>query len=132
VRRSGTAEPLVRSGTTEPLVEAGALAVVIALAVVVRTTLAHRVVVPPVVMAVMPQVGDLEAGKEDAQDDEHDAGDDPDPSRESVEPIGFDRHGRRLCGHCVRCCWGVRCFAHTRNDPGLTARFRWVQPMKNL
>jgi hypothetical protein len=56
-------------------VEAGALAVV------VRSPLAHRVVVPPVVMTVMPQVGDLEAGKEDAQDDEHDAGDDPDPSR---------------------------------------------------
>ena len=115
----------MRSGTAEPLVEAGALAVV------VRTALAHRVVVPPV-MAVMSQVGDLEAGKEDAQDDEHNAGDDPDPSRESVEPIGFDRHDRRLCGDCGRCCWGVRCFAHTRNDPGLTARFRWVQPMKNL
>jgi hypothetical protein len=24
----------------------------------------------------------------------------------------------------VRCCWGVRCFAHTGNDPALTARFR--------
>jgi hypothetical protein len=115
-----------RSRTADPLVEAGALAVV------VRATLAHRVVVPPVVMAVMPQVGDLEAGEEDAQDDEHNAGDDPDPSGESVEPIGFDRHGRRLCGNCVRCCWGVRCFAHTRNDPGPTASFSWVQPMKNI
>ena len=114
-----------RSRTAGPLVQAGALAVVL------RATVAHRVVVPTVVMAsVMPQVGDLEAGKEDAQDDEHDAGDDSDPSRESVEPIGFDRHGRRLRGDCGRCCWGVRCFAHTRNDPAATARFRWVQLMK--
>ena len=97
-----------RSRTADPLVEAGALAVV------VRTTLAHRVVVPPVVMAsVMPQMGDLEAGKEDAQDDEHNAGDNSDPSRESIEPIGFDRYSRRLCGDCGRCGWGVRCFAHT-------------------
>src|SRR5271156_57245 len=110
--------------------EAGFLAVVVTLSVVVRSPQALRVV-PPVVMAsVMPQVGDLEAGEEDAQNDEHDAGDDPDPSRESVEPIGFDRRGRRLCGDCVRCCWGVRCFAHTRNDPGPMARFRWVQLMK--
>src|ERR1700722_4312151 len=116
-----------RSRTAEPLVEAGALAVL------VRTPLAHRVVVPPVVMAsVMPQVGDSEAGEEDAQNDEHDAGDDPDPSRESVEPIGFGRHDRRLCGDCVRCWWGVRCFAHTGNDPGPTASFSWVQLMKQL
>ena len=123
MRRSGIAEPLVRSGTAEP----GALTWV------VRTTLAHRAAVPPVVMAsVMPQVGDLEAGEEDAQDDEHNAGDDPDPSRESVEPVWFGRHDRRLCGDCVWCCWGVRCFAHIRNDPGLTTRFRWVQLMKQL
>lgn len=116
-----------RSRTADPVVEAGALAVL------VRTLLAHRVVVPPVVMAVvMSQVGDFEAGKEDAQDDEHDAGDDHDPGRESVEPIGFDRHGRRLSGDCGRCCWGVRCFTHTRNDPGLTDRFCWVQLMKQL
>ena len=127
MRRSRTAEPPVRSWPAYPLVEARALAVV------VRTTLAHRVVVPPVVMAsMMAQMGDLEAGKEDAQDNEHDAGDDPDPSRESVEPIRFDRHGRRLCGNCVRCCWGVRCFAHIRNDPGPTASFSWVQLMKQL
>ena len=118
MRRPRTAEPLVRSGTAGPLVEAGALAGV------VRTTVAHRVVVPPVVMAVMAQVGDFEAGKEDAQDNEHDAGDDPDPSRESVEPIRFGHHNRRLCGDCVRCCWGVRCFAHTRDDQGPTASFR--------
>ena len=117
MRRPRTAEPLVRSGTAGPLVEAGALAWV------VRTTVAHRVVVPPVVMAVMAQVGDFEAGEEDAQDDEHDAGDDPDPGCESVEPVWFGRYNRRLCGDCVRCCWGVRCFAHTRNDPGPTASF---------
>ena len=103
--------------SAEPLVEASALAVVL------RTTVAHRVVVPPVVMAVVAEVGNLEAGEEEAQDDEYDAGDDHDPSRESVEPIWFGRHDRRLCGDCVRCCWGVRCFAHTRNDPGPTASF---------
>jgi hypothetical protein len=32
----------------------------------------------------------------------------------------------------VRCCWGVRCFAHTRNDQGPTASFRWVELMKQL
>ena len=107
-RRSYRFRHVRRSGTDEAVVECGALVVV------ARTVLAHRVGVPSVVMAsVMPQVGDLEAGEEDAQDDEQDAGDDSDPSRESEEPIGFDRRGRRLCGNCGRCCWGVRCFAHT-------------------
>jgi hypothetical protein len=108
-RRSDRFRHVRRSGTAEAVVESRALVVV------ARTVRAPwMLVVHAVVMAVvMSQVGDLEAGEEDAQHDEQDAGDDSDPSRESVEPIGFDRHGRRLRGDCGRCGWGVWCFAHT-------------------
>jgi hypothetical protein len=107
VRRSRTAEALVEFALA--VVESGALVVV------ARTARAPwMLVVHAVVMAVvMSQVRDLKAGEEDAQHDEYDAGDDHHPGGESVEPIGFDRHGRRLRGDCGRCGGGVRCFAHT-------------------
>ena len=108
-RRSDRFRHVRRSRTDEAVVESGALIVV------ARTVRAPWMfVVHAVVMAVvMSQVGDLEAGEEDAQGDEHDAGDDHHPGGESVEPIGFDRYGRRLRGDCGRCGWGVWCFAHT-------------------
>ena len=110
MRRPRTAEPLVRSGTAGPLVEAGALAWV------VRTTVAHRVVVPPVVMAVMAQVGDFEAGEEDGRDDEQDSGDDHYPRREPVEPIRFNGLCRMRGGNRGRPGWGFRCFTHETHD----------------
>lgn len=59
---------------------------------VVHAPWTHRVVLPHVVVAsvVMVMAGDLEAGEENAHDDEQDAGDDHNPRRESVEPIRFD------------------------------------------
>jgi len=80
-----------------------------------RAALSHGVplVHPVVVAAVMAEVRNLEAGEENAQDDEHDAGDNHDPRRQSVEPVGFYRHGRRLCGDGGRPGWGFWCFAHT-------------------
>jgi hypothetical protein len=54
-----------------------------AFTVVARTPLVQGMPVmhPVVVASVMAEVRDLEAGEEDAQDNEHDAGDDHDPGR---------------------------------------------------
>jgi hypothetical protein len=82
------------------------------LTVVVVHTLAHGVL-PFVVASVMTQVGHAEAGEENGRDDENDSGDDHDPRREPVEPIGFDRHGRWLGGDGSRPGWDFRCFTHT-------------------
>ena len=78
-----------------------------------RAVVSHGVLLPVVMASVMTVVaGDLETGEEDAHCDEHDAGDDHDPRRESVEPIGFDRHSRWLGGDGSRP--GFRCFTHAQ------------------
>lgn len=107
-----------RSGTAETTVDRSPFTVVVRALRASRASgaaMAHGVlVVHAVVMAaVMAEVRNLEAGEENAQDDEHDAGDDHDPSRQSVEPVGFYRHGRRLGGDGGRPGWDFRCFAHT-------------------
>jgi hypothetical protein len=115
-----------RSRTAETTVESSALTVV-----VMHVPLAHGVVVA-VMASVMTKVGDLEAGEEYGRDDEHDAGHDHDPRRQSVEPIRFNRHGRWLSGDGGRPGWDFWCFAHTWNDAWPTNRVRWVQLMKYL
>jgi hypothetical protein len=71
---------------------------------------------PVMVAAVVAVVsGDPEAGEEDRRDDEQDAGHDHHPCREPVQPIRFNRFGRR-CGGRVRRGWGFRCFSHASND----------------
>lgn len=108
-RRSDGLRHVRRSGTAETAVERSPFTVV------ARTPLVQGVLVmhPVVVASVMAEVRDLEAGEEDGRDDEHDAGNDHDPGRESVEPVGFYRHGRRLCGDGGRPGWGFWCFTHT-------------------
>jgi len=107
--RVESAGPVMESA--RPAVESGALTVVV-----------HAHVVVPAVVAVVTHVRDLEAGEEDGRDDEDDARHDHDPRRETVEPIRFDRHGRRLGGDGGRPGWDFRCFTHTWNDAGTTAR----------
>jgi hypothetical protein len=94
----------------QTVVEAGSLAVAL-----MHTARSHRVMLRPVVMAVVVvMAGDLEAREEDAHRDEHDARDDDDPRREPVEPIRFDRRGRWLSSDCGRPGWVFWCFAHAQ------------------
>jgi hypothetical protein len=82
-----------------------------------HATWAHGVggVVVPVVASVVTLVaGDLEAGEENGRDDEQDAGDDYNPRREPVEPVGFS-YLRRWCGgDRSRPGWDFRCFTHAQ------------------
>jgi hypothetical protein len=84
-------------------------------AAVMHATWAHGVggVLVPVMASVVVVAGEFEAGEENGRDDEQDAGDDHNPRREPVEPIGFDRHGRWLGGDGGRPGWDIRCFTHT-------------------
>jgi hypothetical protein len=112
-RLRGTADVVVSTAWAagRAVVEACPLAVA-----VMHAPRTHRVVLRPVVMAAVVTVmaGNLEAREEDAHRDEHDAGDDHDPRRESVEPIGFDRHRRWLSGDGGRPGWVFWCFAHAQ------------------
>lgn len=70
-----------------------------------------------VMVAAMVAVvgGDPEAGEEDGRDDEQDPGHDHHPSRQSEQPIRFNRPGRWRGPGRGRCGWGVRCFTHATN-----------------
>lgn len=74
----------------------------------------HGVMLLPVVVAaVMPVVsGDLEAGEEDGQSDEDDAGDDHNPRGKPVEPIGLDYLSPWRRRDRSRRSWCFRCFTH--------------------
>jgi len=70
------------------------------------------VVLVPAVVAAAGMRAEDEAGEEDRRDDEHDAGDDADPSQHLVELAGlvFDRGG----GH-----GGDRCYGRERVRRGI-------------
>ena len=55
--------------------------------------MAWPVLVPVVMASVVAVAGDFEAGEENGRDDEQDSGDDHNPRREPVEPIGFNGLG---------------------------------------
>lgn len=72
----------------------------------------HRVlaVMPVMSMAVVSAraaAADPDSGEEDRRDDEDDAGNDRDPGREPVQPVGLGLTRRCRWGGC-----GDRCFAH--------------------
>ncbi len=84
----------------------------------------HRVlaVVAVMSMAVVPArtaAADPDSGQEDRRDDEDDAGDDRDPGREPVEPVGLG-----LTRRCRRRGCGDGCFAHVRHLAGGNTRHR--------
>lgn len=103
------------TGATMPTVETSARPMV-------HGRMAHGGVVP-VVASMVTVAGDFEAGEENGRDDEQDPGDDHDPRREPVQPIGLDRCRRWHSGGSgdrSRPGWGFRCFTHTPNDPWAT------------
>ena len=102
-------------GATRPMVETSARTMV-------HGRMAHGGVVP-VVASMVTVAGDFEAGEENGRDDEQDPGDDDNPRREPVEPVGLDRCRRwhsGVSGDRGRPCWGFRCFTHNSNDARAT------------
>jgi hypothetical protein len=85
------------------------------------------------VVATVTVVGEHRTGEEDHRDDEYDPGDDRDPSRDPVEPIGLEnRRFRWCCGGRSPPGVGFRNFTHASNDAASTASGRYVVAMKQL